>query len=120
MNFKDLIKVVNVSKKKPNAEGIEYVGRATANGWEESPLHNPYHLRNRNDKEEREEVIQDYRSHLWEKIQENGEEKEELLRLARMVKEGEEVDLGCWCSPLPCHADVIKNAIAWLIETEQV
>jgi hypothetical protein len=37
--------------------------------------------------------------------------KDELIRLARMYEEKGELQLECWCSPKPCHAEVIAEAI---------
>jgi len=38
----------------------------------------------------------------------------EVFRLARLAKKGD-LYLGCWCAPLPCHGDVVKKAIEWII-----
>lgn len=102
------IRVVNTAKERPT----EYIGRAWA-GKPASPLGNPFKLKG---EESRGAVIQSYRQWLWMKWAENGPEKEELLRIARRVKAGEEVTLGCWCHPHPCHGDVVANAINWIIK----
>lgn len=102
------IRVVNTAKERPT----EYIGRAWA-GRPASPLGNPFRMR---DERGRAGVIQSYRQWLWMKWAENGSEKEELLRIARRVKAGEEVTLGCWCAPLPCHGDVVASAVNWVVK----
>ncbi|MDX2503676.1 MAG: DUF4326 domain-containing protein [Gammaproteobacteria bacterium] len=37
--------------------------------------------------------------------------KDELNGIYRQVKEGQNIALQCWCAPLPCHGDVIKEKI---------
>lgn len=62
----------------------------------------------------REQVIEKYRAWLWEAIGRKGSVYRELVRLAGLHKAGEQVVLVCWCSPLPCHGDVVKRALEWL------
>jgi len=62
----------------------------------------------------REQVIEKYRVWLWEAVQEKGAVYRELVRLAGLHRAGEKVVLVCWCSPLPCHGDVVKRAVEWL------
>jgi hypothetical protein len=102
------VRVVNTAKERPT----EYIGRAWA-GRPASPLGNPFKLKG---EETRGAAIQSYRKWLWKKWQEGGAEKEELLRIARQVKAGEAVTLGCWCHPHPCHGDVVAKAVMWIIE----
>jgi len=45
----------------------------------------------------------------------DGVVKEELIRLAELSKEGD-LTLICWCTPLPCHGDVIKDALEKIAE----
>ena len=40
---------------------------------------------------------------------------QELIDLARHVKQGKDVNLACWCKPAACHGDVIAAAIRYLI-----
>jgi len=44
-------------------------------------------------------------------MQSDTPERLEILRLARLHQEGKNIGILCCCSPLPCHADVIKRAI---------
>lgn len=88
--------------------GQIYVGRP-------SPLGNPYLLgRDGN----REEVIAQYRRWLWAQLQSPGSPQElELRRLLAQAQSGE-LELLCWCAPLPCHADVVRSALLWLAGEE--
>jgi len=40
---------------------------------------------------------------------------EELSKIVNHVKQGKTVNLICWCTPLPCHADIISKCINYLI-----
>lgn len=83
----------------------EYIGRP-------SPLGNPFVLgRDGN----RTEVVAKYRAWLLDELR-NPDSRATLIyrRLVRMHHRGEHVALRCWCAPLPCHGDVLKE----LIESE--
>ena len=54
----------------------------------------------------REEVIERYRSWLWQKVK-SGEIP--LTQLAAL----KDRKLACWCHPQPCHGDVLAKAAAW-------
>ena len=103
------MKNLSVVNKKLTNGGL-YVGRP-------SPLGNPYKLGRDGD---RPTVIQKYRRWLWSKIQRRDSAVIiELERLKALVIAGEQVELMCWCAPQPCHADVIKNCINWMIQTQE-
>jgi len=88
------ITVVN----NPNKYFGEYVGRP-------SILGNPY------TRGTREEVIDAYNDYIRQQIAEkNTDIVEELERLYKIAKI-EPLRLICWCAPLPCHANIIKNII---------
>lgn len=40
----------------------------------------------------------------------------ELFRLARKYEETGELQLECWCSPKPCHAEVIAEAVTAIVK----
>jgi hypothetical protein len=67
-----------------------YVGRPSKWG-------NPFYLRNRSDAQERAFVIQQYEQFLVQNPQLIADAKRELRGR----------NLGCYCAPLPCHADVL-------------
>lgn len=64
----------------------------------------------------RNEVVEKYRRWLWTEFNKEGEVYNELVRIARKVKNGKKVDLVCWCAPKGCHGDVIRNCIKWMIK----
>jgi len=103
------IKVVNVRHLDPCRDGdsIVYVGRRYRS-WKRSPLGNPFHIGIHGT---REEVIEKYEVWLREELKKNSEVKAAILELVNRVKKGEHIRLGCWCHPLPCHAEVIKKII---------
>ena len=69
-------------------------------------LGNPYPLDDPKDDEKRREVIEQYRVWFLQQV-----EHDEAFRDAVEAVRGR--DLGCWCAPRACHADVI---IEWLDE----
>jgi hypothetical protein len=79
------------------------------------PLGNPYALgRDGN----REQVIARYRRWLWGQLQSPGSPQErELRRLLAQARFGE-LELLCWCAPLPCHAVVVRGAVLWMAGEE--
>ena len=92
--------------------GVEYVGRPTALG-------NPFHLQNRASDAKRAEVIANYRGWLGGMLAQPGSDQSRMFaRLRAAAMEGDLV-LVCWCSPKPCHADVIAEMLrASLAESE--
>ena len=80
-----------------------------------SPLGNPYALGRDGS---REQVIDRYRRWLWAQLQAPGSAQErELRRLLAQARSGE-LELLCWCAPLPCHAEVVRSALLWLAGEE--
>jgi hypothetical protein len=53
-----------------------------------------------------EEAIARYRHHLWTEIRSGRLSLERLASLDGKT-------LGCWCSPAPCHGEVLAAAAAW-------
>jgi hypothetical protein len=78
-----------------------YVGRP-------SPLGNPFHFQ-RGDL--REDLLEQYRLWLWQKIREN--DWRVMLALRSIT---EETALVCSCAPKPCHSDVVIRAWNWMRE----
>ena len=106
------VSVVSVRGLRAGDPSVVYVGRACA-GWSQSPLGNPFRV---GGGVSRAQAIASYRSWLWGVVQgRSGPAWEALLGLASRVQAGESLVLGCWCSPLPCHAEVIASAIRWLV-----
>lgn len=94
--------MITVTNRKTNAsESGIYVGRP-------SPLGNPYSL----SKNARETSLDQYRKWLRRTI--NGPESKPahfFWDLVERVKKGESIELVCWCKPLLCHGDIIKEEI---------
>ena len=68
-----------------------YIGRPSIFG-------NPFSVK----KYGREGCIEKYREYFYKRIKEDVKFKEEVLKLKDKV-------LGCFCKPLACHGDVIKE-----------
>ncbi len=92
--------VVNLKghRDDPGYADVVYVGRAMhRGGWHltESPLHCPYRP---GPDLTREQMVTEYRAYLLA--------RPELLALVPPLRGRR---LGCWCAPLPCHADVLAD-----------
>ena len=92
--------VVNLKGHRGDSayDDVVYVGRpVNRGGWRlaGSPLASPYRP---GPDGTREEVVAKYRSYLLA--------RPDLIDLAKTLS-GKR--LGCWCAPLPCHADVIAE-----------
>jgi len=69
---------------------------------QDSKWHNPFKIdKKKNVDAERTRVIKEFRTYIQEKI-ENGDLVLDELRGKT---------LGCWCHPLPCHADVLQELL---------
>lgn len=132
-----MIEVVNVKGLRgADRDGITYVGREFA-GWEASPLGNPYKWteflympepwRERYleitpeaiEQAKRQAALKAYKKWLWLNMASaDNPATQELARLGDLLRGGESVRLGCWCSPEPCHADVVKAALEWMLEED--
>lgn len=76
-----------------------YIGRGSRWG-------NPFIIGRNGD---RATVIALYADHLWHAVQQNPALIDELKALDGKT-------LGCFCKPLPCHGDVIANAVNWALK----
>jgi len=100
-----MIRIEN--KKTYHGDGV-YIGRP-------SLLGNPFKV---GEDGEREEVIAKYRRWLWEQIKLKNEVYLELKRIAALAKQGD-ITLICWCAPKPCHADILRSAVMWMIQRNE-
>lgn len=66
-----------------------------------SPFSNPFKIGKHGT---REEVIKQYRSYIVEKLENDSDLQQQLLEL-------KDRNLGCWCSPEPCHGDVLLDLV---------
>jgi len=91
-----------------------YIGRG-------SPLGNPFtHLKGTQALyivETREAAVECYYEWLRKKWLEDGPERTELIRLAKIYKRDNRMDLICYCHPKRCHGDILKIAIPKIART---
>jgi hypothetical protein len=97
--------VIRIENKRTYRGAGVYIGRP-------SLLGNPY----RASVYGRRKAIMLYRQWLWDRINERGKVCDELKRLANLAKQGD-LTLICWCSPNPCHGDIIARAVEYLKDT---
>lgn len=79
-------------------------------------LGNPFILNDVNNHKERDRVINQYREKLYQDMAVQGPMFDAIAEISARMMQGEELCLDCWCAPLPCHADVIRDAaieLAW-------
>lgn len=98
-----VVNVRNINKEDPD---VVYIGRGSAWG-------NPYSHKDGTKAivqvNSVAEAIQEYRKWLWWQIKQGIVTKEMLVEL-----DGKR--LACYCSPNPCHGNVIKRAVQWAKE----
>jgi len=86
-----------------------YIGRATGR-HKESVLANHFVIGKHGD---RATVIQSYKAWLLSSVKGKNELVcGELNRIWRILVQGKDVTLGCWCCPDACHGDVIVALIS--------
>lgn len=99
-----------------------YVGRAMK-GIPASPLGNPFRPNPEGD------AIERFRGWLRDAYRADAagratlaqaEAVAELRRLAELFREEGRLTLACWCSPEPCHADVIAQAIVGIVAADLI
>ena len=73
-----------------------------------SPLGNPFRI---DGKTSREQAIAQYREWLLDKLETVNPTSKAFQILIDHYKEHGELTLICWCSPLQCHLEVIKEFI---------
>ena len=98
-------KILIINKKNKNEGNYLkfYIGRPSALG-------NPYMIESwMGEGCGRIAAIREYRTYLREQIIEGSQQVcAELLRMHNALKEGD-VALECWCAPMMCHGEVIKE-----------
>ena len=101
-----------IGRKGRNIAGYSsvYVGRP-------SLLGNPFEMCCEKD---RNNVIKEYRLWLGKQFENNSLVWKEIEKLSFRIKNGEKLNLQCYCSPKPCHADVIKSAILYILNLEKI
>lgn len=114
------VKVVHI-KNSLNSPGYKsvYIGRGYSRDprMENSGLGNPFKL---GPHESRGATIERFKEWCWREYNKNPEYKEKIDSLARRVKKGENIELVCFCKPNPCHGDILKKFIDWLVDNNKV
>lgn len=103
-----MIHVVNKKDWKNDGTGV-YIGRP-------SVLSNPYRI---GPDGNRFEVIEKYKNRL-RRLSKTGPVWSEIRSLKQQYKEKGELTLVCFCKPLPCHGDVLKEAILGNIKAKDL
>jgi len=103
-----VLNVVNKRTHKPELGKVDvYCGRG-------SVLGNPYtHKQGTKAQfimESRDEAIEEYRGYFKTQMESNAEFLMEMRRIYRIARK-QEVNLVCYCAPLPCHCNVIRGFI---------
>lgn len=87
-----------------------------------SALGNPYtHVKNTKTLAQfivnsREDAIKKYKRYFEDKIKWNKDLQKEISKMLHQLLESGEIHLICFCSPLSCHGDVIKEYLLNRIE----
>lgn len=111
------IRVVSLKgvDSKSFGPGFVYVGRRIPGRYAASPLGNPF----RRPKDGKPgDTLPYYKRWLWKQYQHNGAVHNEIERIVMLARK-HPVVLGCWCTPNPCHAEVIKDLIMWRLKIIQ-
>lgn len=94
------VSVINKHKDKDPA--AVYCGRP-------SPLGNPFVMGKHGT---REECVSQYATWLDERLADKSSPQRKLMvALFKRHKAGEEIRLACWCAPLACHCDIIRDKL---------
>lgn len=99
--------MIKIANRRTTMNGV-YVGRHMGSWCPGSVLGNPFYTK---EDSERQEAIEKYEVWLRDQWREAGPVKDELVRLAQLYKEKQELTLICFCYPKRCHAEIIANAI---------
>lgn len=115
-----MIHVINISKEDYSfSDNYYYIGRP-------SILENPYtHLPLKNTRalyqcKSREESISKYNDYFDTMYGHNIEYTKLIDEIYEKYKNGEEIYLGCWCHPLSCHGDIIKQKLEQKLIKEKI
>jgi hypothetical protein len=104
-----VISLIEIKKYSDYKGPGEYIGRFNYfHELEASPLKNPFSGPMNNKSNLRR--IKKFKV-LLESLSKDSPEWKEIRRLKEIYNDKKELNLICWCHPLPCHGDVIKSAI---------
>ena len=95
------LKMIHIKNKKVYDGDGFYVGRP-------SPLGNPFAI---DAKTPRAKAIEQYREWLVEMLKTNNPTSKAFRVLVDFYRQEKEMTLICWCVPLQCHAEVIREFV---------
>lgn len=98
--------MIKIENKKTYRGYGYYIGRP-------SPLGNPFLV---DRKTSRHEAMSKYREWLLERLKADNPTSKAFMVLVNHYKENGELTLICWCSPLACHGEVIREFILSFFE----
>ena len=101
------IHVKNKRTFRETGKNVVYVGRPT-------PLGNQFKLTEYS----RPDSIARYETWLYDQLDSNAAVRMMLDHLFRLACEGD-LYLTCWCTPLPCHADIIAELLETMLWEEE-
>lgn len=61
--------------------------------------------------ETRKEAVDNYIQHFTQQYKNNAEFREIVDHLTELHKQGQDINLVCFCAPQECHGDIIKKFI---------
>lgn len=104
------------SLKTENTASL-YIGRGSPKSpkMENAGLGNPFTVKQYG----RGKAAEAYRPWLWKQYNENPAVKQKIDGIVERIKAGENIELVCFCKPKPCHGDMIKRLIDYMIEKER-
>ena len=106
-SWKKMIKIINKKFSRADKHTF-FCGRP-------SPLGNPWELKSEDD---RDRVIAEYKIWIEDQLEKgNPRVMSALLEILNHHKEHGQVTLQCYCYPLNCHCNVIKDILEKLILT---
>jgi len=104
-----MIRVVNKKTHKPTPNDI-YIGRPSVLGNPFTSIRDKKTLA-RYVCNTREESIQKYRAWLEKENHFDTSVYSELIALRSLYNTDHDINLVCWCAPLSCHGDILKEFI---------
>lgn len=113
------ITVFNKTKEEHIGDNVFYIGRGSIFG-------NPFtHIKNKETKaeavvESREKSLECYEEYF--NMMYNSKEwfKEAVDKIYELYKNGTDIYLECYCAPLPCHGDIIKDFLTSKLMKEKI
>lgn len=96
------ITIKNLRYRKPTESYQVRVDRT-------SVLGNPFFLTDKNSQSERNYICDCYDWYFRDKIKKDEKIQKEIERLKYIAIKYRKLELFCWCAPLRCHAETIKN-----------